>query len=127
MGASLGALAMLHAHRAHPGTFGALFLQSGSFFRPRLDGHERGFARFTRIVRFTGSLASGGGWAAPVPVVMTCGANEENAANNRFVRDALRRHGYPVELHEGGDLHTWTGWRDALDPGLASVLRGRAR
>ena len=35
VGVSLGALAMLHAHHTHPGTFDALFLQSGSFFTPR--------------------------------------------------------------------------------------------
>ena len=52
MGASLGALAMLHAQRRHPGTFGALFLQSGSFFTPRYDAHESGFPRYQRIVRF---------------------------------------------------------------------------
>ncbi len=40
IGASLGALAMLHAQRRHPGVFGALFLQSGSYFHPRFDAHE---------------------------------------------------------------------------------------
>ena len=37
MGASLGALAMLHAQRRHPKCFDGLFLQSGSFFRRRWD------------------------------------------------------------------------------------------
>ena len=32
VGVSLGALAMLHAHRTQPPAFDALFLQSGSFF-----------------------------------------------------------------------------------------------
>jgi enterochelin esterase-like enzyme len=45
MGASLGALAMLHAHRRFPDAFAGLFLQSGSFFLPRFDAHEAGFAR----------------------------------------------------------------------------------
>ena len=40
LGASLGALALLHAHRRYPESFDALFLQSGSFFRRR-DLHER--------------------------------------------------------------------------------------
>ena len=57
MGASLGALAMLHAHRMHPDLFGGLFLQSGSFFRQRLDRYERGFPRFGRISRFVGRRA----------------------------------------------------------------------
>ena len=40
MGASLGALAALHAHWLRPGAFSGLFLQSGSFFRRRFDSHE---------------------------------------------------------------------------------------
>ena len=59
MGASLGALAMLHAHRRSPAAFGGLFLQSGSFFRPRFDAHEPGFPRFGRIARFVGARARG--------------------------------------------------------------------
>ena len=51
MGASLGALAMLVTQRRAPGTFGALFLQSGSFFMPRFDCQESGFVRYARIVR----------------------------------------------------------------------------
>ncbi len=43
MGASLGALAMLHAHVRHPKSFDGLLLQSGSFFRQRYDKHESRF------------------------------------------------------------------------------------
>jgi enterochelin esterase family protein len=46
IGASLGALALLHAHLAAPAMFDGLFLQSGSFFRGRTDPQERGLARF---------------------------------------------------------------------------------
>ena len=56
MGASLGGLAMLHAQRRYPAGFAGLFLQSGSFFLPRLDRQESGFRRYLRIVRFTGRL-----------------------------------------------------------------------
>jgi enterochelin esterase-like enzyme len=45
MGASLGALAALHAQRRHPGLLGGLFLQSGSFFTRQLDAQEQGFGR----------------------------------------------------------------------------------
>ena len=41
VGASLGALAMLYAQRQNAGCLDALFLQSGSFFHPRHDAHER--------------------------------------------------------------------------------------
>ncbi len=46
LGASLGGLAMLHAQRRYPAAFAGLFLQSGSFFRPRLDPQESGFRLF---------------------------------------------------------------------------------
>ena len=55
MGTSLGALAALHAHCRYPGAFDALFLQSGSFFCPRFDDHERWFRYYSRIVRFVAS------------------------------------------------------------------------
>src|SRR5436309_5756773 len=37
LGASLGGLALLHAHRTRPELFAGLFLQSGSYFRRRTD------------------------------------------------------------------------------------------
>ena len=68
MGASLGALAMLHVHRISPASFGALFLQSGSYFRQRYDKQESGFVRFRRISRFMGRVLTADGWAHPIPV-----------------------------------------------------------
>jgi enterochelin esterase-like enzyme len=124
LGLSLGALALLHAHRRHPETFGALFLQSGSFFRLATDRQERGFPRFERISRFVGSVRRGDD-AEPIPVTLTCGLAEENLANNRAVAAALSAQGYDVRLAEVRDAHTWTGWRDAWDPWLAGLL-GRA-
>ena len=58
IGASLGALALLHTRWLHPGAFGALMLQSGSFFRQRWDRQESGFPRFRRISRFVGTGAA---------------------------------------------------------------------
>jgi enterochelin esterase family protein len=122
MGASLGALAMLHAHRRHPALFGALYLQSGSYFRPRSDRQESGFPRFQRISRFVGEVLAGRPFHAPVPVTMTCGSIEENLANNRGMRGALGGQGYPVRFVVNRDGHTWTGWRDTFDPYLADLL-----
>ncbi len=51
MGASLGALSLLHAHCRRPGIFSGLFLQSGSFFAPDLDSQERGFPHYRRAPR----------------------------------------------------------------------------
>ena len=78
MGASLGALAALHAHWRNPGLASGLFLQSGSFFRRRFDSHEAGFGRFGRITRFVGQIHGGRGFLAPVPTTITCGFAEEN-------------------------------------------------
>lgn len=122
MGASLGALAMLHVHRSNPASFGALYLQSGSYFRQRYDAVESGFARFRRISRFMGRVLTAEDWAHPIPITMTCGTIEENLANNRATRDALERQGYDVMLHENRDGHNWVGWRDTFDPSLVDLL-----
>jgi enterochelin esterase-like enzyme len=125
MGASLGALAMLHAHRRHPELFGALFLQSGSFFRARTDRQESGFPRFDRISRFVGRVLRAADDVEPIEVTMTCGAAEENLSNNRAVARALCGQGYEVRFHENRDAHTWTGWRDTYDPWLLDLLRAK--
>jgi enterochelin esterase-like enzyme len=123
MGASLGALAMLHAQRRYPAAFAGLFLQSGSFFRPRRESHESWFRRYLRIVRFTGRVLRAPAPLGTVPAVLTCGRAEENLANNRAMAEALRGQGYPVELFEVPDAHNYTGWRDAFDPYLTDLLR----
>jgi enterochelin esterase-like enzyme len=123
MGASLGGLAMLHVHRTYPASFGALFLQSGSFFRQRFDRQEWDFPRFRRISRFVGRVLAAEGWIHPVPVTMTCGVIEENLANNRAVRDALAAQGYDVGLATSRDGHNWVSWRDTLDPHLVALLQ----
>ena len=122
MGASLGALAMLHAQRRHPGTFGALFLQSGSFFTRRFDAHESRFPRYVRIARFVSATLREGVHTDPVPVVLTCGSAEENLQNNRLMARMLSAQGYPAALHEVPDLHNYTAWRDALEPHLTTLL-----
>jgi enterochelin esterase-like enzyme len=126
MGASLGALAMLHAHVRHPKTFDALFLQSGSFFRQRWDKIESGFGRYRRITRFVGRVLRGEAAARPIPVALTCGTVEENRSNNRAVAEALAAQGYPVRLRELRDAHTWTCWRDGFDPGLVELFEAIA-
>jgi enterochelin esterase-like enzyme len=121
LGASLGALAALHAHVLHPGVFGGLFLQSGSFFRRRFDAHEARFPRFGRITRFVGQL-HGRRETIAIPTVVTCGTAEENLANNRDLADALELRGWPVTTFWNRDAHNWICWRDALHPHLAELL-----
>ena len=122
MGASLGALAMLHAHGRHPGTFDGLLLQSGSFFRQRWDKQEADFDRYRRITRFVGTVLRGTGGGEPIPVAITCGTAEENRANNEAVAEALGAQGFPSWVAHLRDAHTWTCWRDAFDPHLPTLV-----
>ncbi len=126
MGASLGALAMLHAHVRHPRSFDGLLLQSGSFFRQRSDKQESGFERYRRITRFVGRVIRGGVAESPIPIAFTCGKAEENRANNRALAEALVAQGYPAWLAEVRDAHTWTCWRDSVDPHLPALLQAAA-
>jgi enterochelin esterase family protein len=122
IGASLGALALLHVRWLHPSAFAGLLLQSGSFFRLKWDRQEAGFPRFRRIARFVGAVLHAPAAAHPLPITLTCGAPEENLANNRAVTAALRRQGDAATLHVNRDAHNWTGWRDTLDPQLVDLL-----
>ena len=121
LGASLGALALFHAHRRHPETFDALFLQSGSFFR-RADVHERGFPRYDRIARFVGGIHRNQP-ERTIPIVLACGTVEENLPANRMLEESLRRRGYDARLHEFRDGHNWIAWRDSLHPQLLRLLQ----
>ena len=123
VGASLGGLAMLHAASSYPGTFAGVFSQSGSFFRPRTDGMERGYRHYNRIVRFVDGIDADPQRFADLHVTMTCGTGEENLANNRSLTRRLTRQGVPTQLIEHPDGHNYTGWRDCLDPGLRLLLR----
>jgi enterochelin esterase family protein len=121
LGASLGALALFHAHRRHPESFDALFLQSGSFFR-RADSYEQGFPRYERIARFVGGVHR----YRPertIPIVLACGSVEENLPANRALEESLRRRGYDARLHEFRDGHNWVAWRDSFHPQLLRLLQ----
>jgi enterochelin esterase family protein len=122
VGASLGALSLLHLQRHHPGVLDGLFLQSGSFFHRRLDAQERWFPRFSRIERFTSEVLRAEAFTDPVPLTLTCGAIEENVDNNRMMVRALAAQGYDADWVEVPDVHNYTAWRDALDPHLTRLV-----
>jgi enterochelin esterase family protein len=113
---------MLHAHRAAPGCFDGLLLQSGSFFTPALDPQESGFSGFAAVTGFVAGVHADAGDPRPVPVVLTCGTVEENRANNEAMAATLRRLGYPAEFVLVRDAHNYTAWRDALDPHLTGLI-----
>ncbi len=123
MGQSLGALAALHMAWTSPATFGGLFLQSGSFFTPALDPQESGFEYWREVTGFVASVhaASQAAPGAP-PTTLTCGSAEENLANNVAMRDHLADVGVETGWGEVRDGHTWTCWRDTLDPHLTDLL-----
>ena len=120
LGASLGALALFHAHRRYPDTFDGLFLQSGSFFR-RAESYERTFQRYERIARFVGGLHRNRPERA-IPVVIECGTVEENLPANKALAESLGRHGYDARMHEFRDGHNWIAWRDSFQPHLGQLL-----
>ncbi|HET7173410.1 MAG TPA: alpha/beta hydrolase-fold protein [Nocardioidaceae bacterium] len=123
MGASLGALtALLVALAAQP-RFGGAFLQSGSFFTPELDEQERSYPYFSRIAAAVADVVGGPPTTHPLVVGLTCGALEENHADNLAMAKALRALGHGVSFDSRADLHNYTAWRDALDPCLTDVLR----
>ena len=96
MGASLGALAMLHAHIRHPEAFDGLFLQSGSFFRQRSDKQESSFRALPADHALRRhACCRGAGDETPIPVAITCGTAEENRANNHAIAAGARRAGLP--------------------------------
>jgi enterochelin esterase-like enzyme len=123
VGASLGALALLHLHRREPQSLSGLFLQSGSFFRRRTDPQEVGFPRFGRIDRFVGSVLGSSGGDRPIPTIITCALDEENYANNAALAQALATQGYAVDFHAARGAHDWPTWRRALELHLPSLLR----
>lgn len=123
MGASLGGLSALLVAIAAGAPIGGVFAQSGSFFQPRLDSQESGFRYFHRISQRVHQILLTRHIGDPLRIGLTCGALEENAANNRQIAAALTRMGHVVNHAEVADLHNYTAWRDALDPHLTAVLR----
>lgn len=123
MGQSLGGLAALHAAWTTPGVFGGIFCQSGSFFTPKLDPQESGFRYFKEITGFVATVLAAESPAPGAPVTgIVCGTAEENHDNNRLLADHLARIGADVSWGEVHDGHTWTCWRDLLDPHLTDLL-----
>jgi enterochelin esterase family protein len=123
MGQSLGALAALHVAWTNPGAFGGLFLQSGSYFTPELDGQESTFEFWPAVTGFVASVRAAQQAAPDAPATtLVCGTVEENYANNLALRDHLAAVGIETHWGEVRDGHTWTCWRDTLDPHLTELL-----
>jgi enterochelin esterase family protein len=122
VGVSLGALAMLYAHRLYPKVFDALLLQSGSFFTPVLDPQEKRFSGFRSVSKFVASVHASASDPRPVRTTLTCGTVEENLGNNAAMVHTLQVLGYPAELVVVRDAHNFTAWRDGLEPHLRDLI-----
>jgi enterochelin esterase-like enzyme len=122
VGASLGGLALLHAHRSYPLVFDALMLQSGSFFTPHLDPEEESFSDFRAVTAFVLKVHNLATDSYPIDVVVACGRREANLANNRRMAATLRRLGYRTQYVEVRDAHNYTAWRDTLHPHLTVLV-----
>ena len=121
MGASLGALASLQAEWLHPGTFGGLFLQSGSFFRKRVDDEEE-FEFWDRVTTFVTNVRRVRRRRTDAHIVMTCGTAEGNLTNNRQMAQTLAASGHDVSFTELPGRHDWRSWEAAFDPYLLDLL-----
>jgi enterochelin esterase family protein len=104
MGTSLGGLAMLHAHWRYPRVFDGLFLQSGSFFCPRFDDHERRFPYYPRVVRFVASVLDHG---AAHHGAAHHGAAHHGAAHHGAAHHGAAHHGaaHHGAAHHGAACH----------------------
>jgi enterochelin esterase family protein len=123
IGQSLGALAALDVAWTSPATFAGLFLQSGSFFTIDFDAQESGFEYWREVTGFVAGVYAATQAAPDAPsVTLTCGTAEENYANNVAMRDHLAAVGVDTGWGEVRDSHTWTCWRDTLDPYLTDLL-----
>jgi enterochelin esterase family protein len=122
MGASLGAVATLSAAARHPGFFGRLLLQSGSFAFSDIGLQERGPA-FDPVAEFVNGYRD-----APVRVAervfLSCGTYESLIYENRSLVPLLQATGMDVRYEEARDGHHWENWRDRLRTGLSWLFPG---
>lgn len=122
MGASLGAVASLATAVQHPGFYGRLLLQSGSFAFSDIGEHGRGPV-FDPIARFVNGFRQ-----APTSVsrrvFVSCGTYESLIYENRSLVPLLQRTGMDVRYVEAPDGHNWENWRDRLREGLSWLFPG---
>jgi enterochelin esterase-like enzyme len=122
MGASFGAVASLATAWRHPGIFGKLLLQSGSFVFTDIGPHDKPSV-FDPVVDFVNEFRESPG-TLPPEVYLSCGTYESLITYNRAMVPFLRDHGVTVNFTEARDGHNWENWRDRLREGLTWLLPG---
>lgn len=122
MGASFGAVASLATAWRHPGFFGRLLLQSGSFVFTEIGEHDRG-PMFDPVVKFVNEFRKKPGRCAE-SVFVSCGVYESLIYYNRSLVPLLQETGMQVRFREANDGHNWENWRDRLREGLSYLFPG---
>ena len=122
MGASFGAVATLSTAWRHPGRFGCLLLQSGSFAFTDIGKQKRGPA-FEPVVEFVNAFRGEPGQPAE-KIFVSCGVYESLIYENRSMVPLLQAAGLEVRYIEARDGHNWENWRDRLRKGLSWLFPG---
>jgi len=122
MGASFGAVASLHTALRHPGAFGNLLLQSGSFAFTDIGEHDRG-PMWDPIVQFVNGLRE----TKPTidtRVYQSCGTFEPLIYYNRSLVPLFQQCAAAHRFTEAPDGHNWINWRDRLREALTWLYPG---
>jgi enterochelin esterase family protein len=122
VGASFGAVAALAAAARHPGRFGSLLLESGSFAFTDIGPSRRG-PLFEPVVAFVNRFRESPAKVAE-KVFVSCGVYESLIYENRSLVPILERTGMQVRYVEAWDGHNWENWRDRLREGLSWLFPG---
>jgi enterochelin esterase family protein len=122
MGASLGAVASLHAAWLHQGSIGRLLLQSGSFAFTDI-GREVRSPVLEPVREFINAFRTNPGKPAR-RLFVSCGVYERLIYENRSLVPVLQRTGMQVRYEEARDGHNWENWRDRLRDGLTWLFPG---
>lgn len=122
MGASFGAVSSLYTAWSHPGVFGRLMLQSGSFVFTDVGHHGRS-PLWDGVVDFVNELRQDPA-RLDAEIFMSCGTFESLITYNRGLVPLLRRSGLTVRFVESRDGHNWIAWRDRVRDGLSWLFPG---
>ncbi|MFQ5740438.1 MAG: alpha/beta hydrolase-fold protein [Acidobacteriota bacterium] len=122
LGASLGAVASLFTAWRHPGLYGRLLLQSGSFLFTEIGPHHRG-PEFDPVIRFVNAFREEPGCPSQ-RLFLSCGIYESLIYYNRSLLPLLEKTGMEVRYKEARDGHNWENWRDRLRDGLSWLFPG---
>lgn len=122
LGASFGAVASLATAWQHPGCYGRLLLQSGSFAFTDI-GHPTREEVFYPVVELMGRLRREPRKPAE-KIFVSCGIYESLIYENRSLVPLLQSTGAEVRFREARDGHNWQNWRDRLREGLSWLFPG---